>query len=92
MSQRNRQETVEPTSLRERRAHARGERSRIHAQLRSVVQADPENIDEPGVAYRLERRRGAPETSVHRFRHWKQKAWKRRSADRLARAVAVRGD
>jgi hypothetical protein len=83
-----------------RRAHARGERHRIHAQLHAVeglltaVEAD--EIEEPGVAWKpihhhdAERAKAKLAGTKRNRRHWKLKEWKRRTQLRRRRALAER--
>lgn len=100
MSQRHRDaEVVQPRE--ELRAHAHGERRRIHMELSNVTEqvsggVDPADVHEPGVAWKPEhprdpdvaRSKAAKRTKIPR--HWKTKMWKRRTAMRQARAEAMR--
>ena len=99
MSQRHRStEMAPPPPKADQRARAHNERHRIHSELQSVATqvsagSPPEDVHEPGRAWVPERHDGertrAPEQKA--LRHWKLKMWKRRSAGRRARAVAIRG-
>lgn len=98
MSQRHRDaETIVPPKV-ETRAHAHGERHRIHVQLSNVAAQvsaglDPADVHEPGQAWKPEHPRDrdralAKVAKRHRAkRHWKTKMWKRRTALRQARAA-----
>lgn len=84
--------------LRDRReidAHRRGERRRIRvglAQLTGPVADDAvDDLYAPGPSWRPERHHNperAARSTRDRLAHWKQKAWKRRTASR-ARRVAI---
>jgi hypothetical protein len=99
MSRRHRSESVglPPEEL---RAHARSERHRIHSELHLLSSAvgvtiERDDADEPGPAWKpvhhhdAERGRAGSQRS-DQFRHWKQKAWKRRTLVRRRKAEAVR--
>lgn len=95
MSQRHRHEQV-PRDRIGTRAHARGERHRIHTELLDVAHqvdagVDPDDVIDPGPAWKPEHRQdgervGKP--ASRRLRHWKVKDWKRRTLRRRARAQA----
>jgi hypothetical protein len=99
MSRRNRSEDVPMTAWEERRAHAKGERHRIAAELHAVaVHVDTRSgIDdaiEPGPAWKPDHHHSADvakkqAASTSSLRHWKSKAWKRRSAARKERNLAL---
>jgi hypothetical protein len=95
MSKRHRVEQV-PRDRIGTRAHARGERHRIHTELLDVAHqveagADPDDVIDPGPAWKPEHghdvERAAKDPS-RRLRHWKVKDWKRRTVRRRARAQA----
>jgi hypothetical protein len=102
MSNRHRNLEAVPTSRAELRAHARGERHRISTELHSVATAvasgglEPDDADEPGAAWKPEHHHDADRakaklaSSRRRLRHWKLKSWKRRTAERHAKAQALR--
>ena len=98
MSRRHHLVELAPVPRVESRARARSERQRISAELSLLAQAvaDVDELDEPGPAWRpprhhdAERARRALSDGRRRRRHWKQKAWKRRSAQRRAEAIAWR--
>lgn len=96
MSRRHRAETPNPLTKAEIRAHAHRERHRVREELERIASAvgntiDVDECDEPGVEWR------APHHHEHhhakertgRIRHWKLKAWKRRSAIRKSRSSAA---
>lgn len=79
------------------KAHAHSERNRIRRELAEAVKMldsgiEADLVDEPGVGWKVEKRHGyQPETIEDRRqkrRHWKQKAWKRRTMNRKRRAAA----
>ena len=85
----------------ELRAHAHGERHRIHVELQSVAQevsagSEPDEVHEPGAAWRPERHRDAEiakkklAKSPRSRRHWKTKMWKRRTVMRQQKVAAER--
>jgi hypothetical protein len=99
MSQRHR--SVEaPAPRAEHAARYRRERSRIHAELhqiaKSVVTEDViDDADEPGVAWKPLRHKDSERLAKRldgrrKRRHWKLKAWKRRTQARHEKAVAWR--
>lgn len=88
------------TAWEERRSHAKGERHRISAELHAVAtQVDTrtgiDDAAEPGPAWKPDHHHSAEiakkqQESVHRgLRHWKSKAWKRRSTVRKERNLAT---
>jgi hypothetical protein len=94
MSKRHRTEQVAPPRA-EVRAHARGERHRIHTELHAVaaqVEAgvEPDDVIDPGPNWKPEHHRDAERVAkpANRLRHWKVKDWKRRTLRRRARAQA----
>ncbi len=101
MSQRHRTAEVPMPPKEELRAHAHSERHRIHVELSNVANQvsaglDPVDVDEPGAAWKPVHHRD-PEVArdkaakgPRRMRHWKMKMWKRRSAQRQAKAEAFR--
>ena len=99
MSQRHRSDSAAILPKQEIRAHAHAERHRIHAELHLLSNAlgssvEIDDADEPGVGWKplhhhdADRAR-AQVTQQGRLRHWKRKEWKRRTAARRARAVAL---
>jgi hypothetical protein len=99
MGKRHRSEDLVPAPKADARAHARGERHRVHTELHGVAGLvsnglEPDDVMEPGPAWRPESHH-EPERALRRrgrarLRHWKVKAWKRRTTIRRARAVQVR--
>ncbi len=101
MSQRHRTAEVPLPPKQEVRAHAHGERHRIHVELQSVAQdvsagIDPEDVHEPGSAWKPEHHHDA-EVAKRKLakrsrsqRHWKTKMWKRRTQLRRQKAEALR--
>jgi hypothetical protein len=101
MSQRHRTAEVPLPPKQEVRAHAHGERHRIHTELREVATQvsaglDPSDVHEPGAAWKPVHHRDAEVAkskaadSRRTRRHWKTKMWKRRTKLRQARAEAFR--
>jgi hypothetical protein len=98
MSRRHHPVELAPLPRVEHRARARAERQRITAELsrlaKAVTELDtPDDATEPGAAWRPPHHRDAERAKRRlldgrRRRHWKQKAWKRRSAQRRAEARA----
>ena len=101
MSQRHRPTDVLPPPKEELRAQAHSERHRIHVELQGVANQvsaglDPADCHEPGAAWKpahhrdpvVAKERAA--NSKRAKRHWKLKMWKRRSAQRQAKAAALR--
>jgi hypothetical protein len=99
MSKRHRASEAAPPPQKERRAHARAERHRVHTELADVADqvsggVEPDDVVEPGVEWRPEKHHdpakvlAEPGTKRRRKRHWKLKMWKRRSALRKAKAQA----
>ena len=101
MSQRHRATETPPPPKREVKAHAHGERHRIHVELNQVAHLvssglDPADVHEPGRAWRPSHRRDRElaarkdERARRPVRHWKTKMWKRRTSIRRQRALALR--
>ncbi|HUF98556.1 MAG TPA: hypothetical protein VMM60_10545 [Ilumatobacter sp.] len=101
MSQRHRTTEVPLPPKQELRAHAHGERHRIHVELNQVAQTvssgyEPEDLHEPGRAWKpihhhdAEVAKAKVAKSTRGVRHWKTKMWKRRTNVRQARAEAFR--
>jgi|SRR5436190_19473314 len=100
MSQRHRADSTELPPKEELRAHARGERHRIKGELHVLSSSvgrgvERDDADEPGAAWKPVHHRDAQRArtkaaKAKRRRHWKLKAWKRRSTLRRARAVQMR--
>ena len=100
MSQRHRTAEVPLPPKQEVRAHAHGERHRIHTELREVATqvsagTDPADVHEPGAAWKPVHHRDAEVAKSKlaksgRVRHWKTKMWKRRTKLRRDRAEAFR--
>ncbi len=101
MSQRHRTAEVPLPPKQEVRAHAHGERHRIHVELNQVAQEvsagnDAEDLHEPGTAWKpvhhhdseIAKDKVAKQTRDRR--HWKTKMWKRRSKMRQEKAEAFR--
>jgi hypothetical protein len=101
MSQRHRTAEVPLPPKQELRAHAHGERHRIHVELNQVAQEvsgglDAEDLHEPGAAWKpihhhdSEVAKTKLAKSKRNRRHWKTKMWKRRTKIRQERAEAFR--
>ncbi len=101
MSQRHRTAEVPMPPKEELRAHAHGERHRIHVELQHVAQdvsggMDPEDVHEPGAAWKplhhhdAEVAKEKDAKSNRSKRHWKTKMWKRRTEMRRERARQIR--
>lgn len=100
MSQRHRSDGVAPLPRQELRAHAHAERHRIHSELHLLSTAvghvvEVDEADEPGVGFKPAHHHDADRARAKvrgdgKGRHWKRKEWKRRTAQRRARAVALR--
>lgn len=100
MSQRHRADTAALPPKEELRAHARSERHRINSELHSLSTAvgraiEPDDADEPGVGWKPVHHRDAERArakavKAKRPRHWKVKAWKRRTTLRRAKAARLR--
>ena len=101
MSQRHRTAEVPLPPKQEVRAHAHGERHRIHVEPNQVAQEvsagnDAEDLHEPGTAWKpvhhhdseVAKEKVAKQTRNRR--HWKTKMWKRRSKMRQEKAEAFR--
>lgn len=101
MSQRHRATEVPLPPKQEVRAHAHGERHRIHVELNQVANQvssglDPDDVHEPGAAWKPVHHRDSEvaKSKVAKQgrsrRHWKTKMWKRRTKMRQAKAEAFR--
>jgi hypothetical protein len=101
MSQRHRTAEVPLPPKQELRAHAHGERHRIHVELSQVAQevssgAEPDDLHEPGAAWKpvhhhdSEVAKAQVAKRQRGRRHWKTKMWKRRTKLRQAKAEAFR--
>jgi len=101
MSQRHRTAEVPLPPKQEVRAHAHGERHRIHVELNQVAHQvsaglEPEDLHEPGAAWKPIHHHDSEvaKTKVAKAagtrRHWKTKMWKRRSKMRQDKAEAFR--
>lgn len=99
MSTRHRSQDLAPQPRAELRAHARSERQRINTELHAVAQVvsggiEPDDASEPGAAWKPvhhhDAERAIKKLEKRRLRHWKVKAWKRRTAMRQAKNAAFR--
>ena len=100
MSQRHRSESVVLLPKEELRAHARSERHRVNNELHTLSAAlggaiEPDDAVEPGVGWKPVHHRDADRAKAKAratgpARHWKLKSWKRRTALRRQKAVALR--
>lgn len=101
MSQRHREAEAYLPPKQELRAHAHGERHRIHVELGQVAHlvsggVDPEDLHEPGEAWKpihhhdSDRAKAKLAKLSRNRRHWKTKMWKRRTILRQQRVAAVR--
>jgi N-acyl-D-aspartate/D-glutamate deacylase len=101
MSQRHRTTDVPLPPKQEVRAHAHGERHRIHVELNQVANEvsaglDPDDVHEPGAAWKpvhhhdSEVAKSKLAKQKRTRRHWKTKMWKRRTKMRQERAEAFR--
>ncbi|HAP76931.1 MAG TPA: hypothetical protein DCR14_12695 [Acidimicrobiaceae bacterium] len=96
MSQRHRSQDSAPVPKMDMRAHAHNERHRINSELQSVAAKvsagyEPDEVHEPGRAWVPEHHRTRKASGGGKsLRHWKVKAWKRRSTVRKAKAQAMR--
>lgn len=99
MSQRHRSETAAILPKQELRAHAHAERHRIHTELHLLSNAlgttvEIDEADEPGVEWKPLHHHDSDKARARsagssRLRHWKRKEWKRRTAARRAKAIAL---
>jgi hypothetical protein len=98
MSTRHRSQDLAPQPRVELRAHARSERQRINSELNAVASLvsggiEPDDTGEPGAAWKPvhhhDPERAKAKLSKRQLRHWKVKAWKRRTADRRAKNLAM---
>jgi hypothetical protein len=99
MSQRHRSQEVAPPPKMDLRAHAHNERHRINSELHAVAAIvsagyEPDDVHEPGRAWvplhHHDAERGKAQGDRTPQRHWKMKMWKRRTAQRQAKAQAIR--
>lgn len=99
MSTRHRSQDLAPQPRAELRAHARSERQRISSELAAVAGLvssglEPDDTVEPGAAWKPvhhhDSERAKAKSVKPRLRHWKVKAWKRRTAERQAKNAALR--
>ncbi len=99
MSQRHRSQDVAPPPKMDLRAHAHNERHRINSELHSVAAQvsagyEPDEVHEPGRAWvpghQHDTEKAIKSAAPKGMRHWKMKAWKRRSSLRKAKAEAFR--
>ncbi len=101
MSQRHRTAEVPLPPKQELRAHAHGERHRIHVELNQVAQEvsagyDADDLHEPGAAWKPIHHHDSEVAKTKLIkasrnrRHWKTKMWKRRTKVRQERAEAFR--
>ena len=100
MSQRHRSESAVVLPRQELRAHAHAERHRIHTELHLLSNAvgitvEVDDADEPSVGWKPVHHHDADRARAKldgaaKARHWKRKAWKRRTIVRKAKAVALR--
>ena len=100
MSQRHRPEEAVPLPRAELRAHAHNERHRVKSELHGMADlvssgVEPDDVIDPGAEWKPAHHHDAERVarklrSPHRLKHWKTKAWKRRSAVRQKRAEAWR--
>ena len=101
MSQRHRTAEVPLPPKLELRAHAHGERHRIHVELSQVAHQvssglEPDDVHEPGAAWKpihhhdaeIAKQQVAKQNRGRR--HWKTKMWKRRTQLRRERAEQMR--
>ncbi|NBU95857.1 MAG: hypothetical protein EBS20_08215 [Actinobacteria bacterium] len=99
MSQRHRAAETPLQPKQEVKAHAHGERHRIHVELDQIAHQvsageDPADLHEPGTAWKPEHHRDPEVARVkvakrsRQRRHWKTKMWKRRTEMRRQRAAA----
>jgi hypothetical protein len=88
MSQRHRKpEDLERAPKRERRWSTHRERRAVRTSL--MAAPDPEEILTPDLNHHGPHRGAETGPKRRQLRHWKVKAWKRRSAQRRARALAL---
>lgn len=98
MSQRNEKAEIIQPAKEELRAHAHNERHRINSELHLITDlvrhgVEPEDLDEPGANWKSVHHHdpevGIQQSRRQRIRHWKTKAWKRRTANRRERAAQI---
>ena len=99
MSTRHRSQDLAPQPRAELRAHARSERQRINSELSAVANLvskglEPDDTVEPGAEWKPihhhDPERAKAKSARPRLRHWKVKAWKRRTAERKAKNAAMK--
>ena len=99
MSQRHRNQDSAPPPKLDARAHAHNERHRINSELQAVAAQvsagyEPDEVHEPGRAWvpphHHAAERGKKSAMSTPKRHWKVKAWKRRTTVRKAKAQTTR--
>lgn len=97
MSARHRNRDLAPVPRADVRAHAHNERHRVRSELHLVADAvshgvEPLDVVEPGPEWKPVHHHdpsvGIEKARRGRFKHWKTKEWKRRTARRRARAAA----
>ena len=100
MSKRHRSQEAVPLPRAEQRAHAHGERHRVHSELHELAElvshgVEPDDVVEPGAEWKPLHHHDA-EKAVKKLdrnrnlRHWKVKEWKRRTTVRRQKAAAYR--
>lgn len=97
MSQRHRNQDLAPVPRADVRAHAHNERHRINSALHLAEEAirhglDAVDVEEPGPGWKPVHHHDATKVTKARrspLKHWKTKDWKRRSAIRRERAIAL---
>lgn len=86
--------TQAPLTTREIRAHKHAEKSRVRSSLsalRGEVLIDLDDVPEPGREWKTPHKSYDLEKRTKNFnKHWRTKAWKRRSSARLDRARQLR--
>ncbi len=99
MSQRHHMQEAVPPPKMDLRAHAHNERHRINSELHSVATQvssglEPDDVHEPGRAWVPSHHHDAAKGKASALkrvpRHWKVKAWKRRTTVRKAKAAVTR--
>jgi hypothetical protein len=100
MSQRNRATSTATPPKEELRAHARSERHRVNSELHTLSSSvghglELDDAEEPPIGWKPVHHRDGQRArtkaaKAKRPRHWKLKAWKRRSTLRRQKAVQSR--
>lgn len=95
MSRRNRTDAV-PVERLQVRSQYHGERHRVNGELHGISEAihhgvDPDDISEPAPGFKRVHHHTPASGARQPFRHWKTKAWKRRSTERRKRAALEQG-